>query len=212
MKINNYDKIAGWYDSLSRMVFFKSQVNAQVEQLSFIHEKSKILIVGGGTGWILDEIAKDHLEGLDITFVEISINMLELAKKRKYGLNKIEFVHLPIEEFVSQQAFDVIVTAFLFDNFSKDRIEQVFSKLHHLLKSSGTWLFSDFEYIKEQGKKWQSLMLKSMYKFFGIISNVEAKELVNMDSLFENKGYLKRKEQKYYKGFIKGIVYQKPAA
>jgi len=212
MKINNYDKIAGWYDRLSRMVFFKSQVNAQVEQLSFIQEKSKILIVGGGTGWILEELDKISPEGLEITFVELSGNMIQLAKRRKYGLSKVNFLHLPIEEFVSQEEFDVVHTAFLFDNFSKDRIKQVFSKLHHLLKPSGIWLFSDFDYRKEQGKIWQSWMLKSMYAFFGKVSNIEATGLANTDSLFENKDYLKLKEKLYYKAFIKGIVYQKPAA
>jgi hypothetical protein len=46
--LNNYDKIAGHYDTLSRLVFFKSQVNAQINQLRYIQENSHILIVGGG--------------------------------------------------------------------------------------------------------------------------------------------------------------------
>jgi len=211
MKLNNYDNIAGWYDRLSRMVFFKSQVNAQVDQLSYIPKKSKLLIVGGGTGWILEELAKIRLEGLDITFVEISFNMLELAKKRKYGANKVEFIHLPVEEFVSEAHYDVVLTAFLFDNFSKDRMAQVFSKLNHLLKPGGLWLFSDFEYKKKQGKKWQGWMLKSMYMFFRKVSNVEAKELISAAPLFEEKRFIKLKAQRYYKDFIKAVVYQKPS-
>ena len=212
MKINNYDRVAGWYDRLSRMVFFKSQVNAQVDQLSHIPEKSKILIVGGGTGWILEELAKITLEGLDITFVEISRNMLELAKKRKYGLNRVNFVHLPIEEFVSQEEFDVVHTAFLFDNFSKERIAQVFSKLDHLLKPGGLWLFSDFDSAAAQGKWWKKFMLNVMYLFFRIISDVEATQLVSTSSLFEEKHYLKVKEATYYKRFIKTTIYQKNGA
>ncbi len=118
MKLNNYDNIASWYDRLSKLVFLKSQVNAQVDQLFYVPEKSKVLIVGGGTGWILEELSKIHSDGLDVTFVEISFNMLELARKRKYGTNKVEFIHLPVEEFVSQAHYDVVHTAFLFDNFS----------------------------------------------------------------------------------------------
>jgi hypothetical protein len=48
--LNNYDKIAGHYDTLSRLVFFKSQVNAQINQLPYIQWDSHVLIVGGGTG------------------------------------------------------------------------------------------------------------------------------------------------------------------
>ncbi|MCD0488742.1 class I SAM-dependent methyltransferase [Pedobacter sp. MC2016-14] len=209
MKLNNYDKIAKYYDFLSRMVFFKSQVNAQKQQLALVPANSKVLIVGGGTGWILDEIAKLHPQGLEIIYVEISANMLELAKKRKYGNNSLEFVHLPIEEFVEQQSFDVILTAFLFDNFAKDRVKQVFSKLNYLLKPGGLWLFTDFVQQPRQSKIWQSLLLKTMYLFFRKLSNVEASHLIDTGAEFKQCGYLKLEEKDYYRGFIKSIVYKK---
>ncbi|RZL54089.1 MAG: methyltransferase type 12, partial [Pedobacter sp.] len=74
--INNYDKIANQYDTLSRLVFFKSQVNAQINQLHNIPKDSSVLIVGGGTGWILEEIVKLHPSGIKIIYVEISAKML----------------------------------------------------------------------------------------------------------------------------------------
>lgn len=211
MKLNNYDKIAKYYDFLSRMVFFKSQVNAQKQQLPMIPANSKVLIVGGGTGWILDEIAKIHYEGLEIMYVEISANMLELAKKRNLANNKVQFLHLPIEEFVEQQSFDVILTAFLFDNFAKDRVKQVFSKLNYLLKPGGLWLFTDFVQQPQKSKIWQSLLLKTMYLFFRKLSNVEAKTLFNMDELFEKYGFIKINEYFYYGGFIKSTSWSAPA-
>jgi ubiquinone/menaquinone biosynthesis C-methylase UbiE len=56
--LNNYDRIARIYDKLSRMVFGKSIVRAQQSILPFITTPARMLIVGGGTGWILEEIAR----------------------------------------------------------------------------------------------------------------------------------------------------------
>lgn len=207
MKTNNYDLIASWYDSLSRMVFFKSQVNAQKEQLSFIKNDQKILIIGGGTGWILEEIAKTH-QNLQITFVEISANMIALAKQKKWGKNKVNFVHLPIENFTDLESYDVIITAFLFDNFAKNRAEIVFEKLNHKLKQNGLWLFSDFsnQYIT---KHWQFMFLKTMYFFFEKIASVEAKELVDMYPYFIKNNYIVVQKKQYYGSFIDAIVFEK---
>jgi ubiquinone/menaquinone biosynthesis C-methylase UbiE len=105
---NNYDKIAGHYDALSRLVFFKSQVNAQINQLPYIQENCHVLIVGGGTGWILEELAKIYAGGLKIVYVEISANMIALSQKRNYKNNHVEFVNIGIEDFKTDVLFDVI--------------------------------------------------------------------------------------------------------
>ncbi|TDO23047.1 class I SAM-dependent methyltransferase [Pedobacter duraquae] len=211
MKLNNYDAIARNYDMLSRMVFFKSQVKAQIAQIKFIPSRSNILIVGGGTGWILEEISKVCGEGLKITYVEISEKMIRLASKRSAKGNILEFVNLPIEDFIDDCRYDVVITAFLFDNFKEERIQQVFSKLNHMLKPSGLWLFSDFDNPENGGSKWQEWLLSTMYYFFGKIAHVEATTLIPMQPYFIAKNYKPLDIQTYYQGFIKAIVYKKSA-
>ncbi|MET4139260.1 class I SAM-dependent methyltransferase [Pedobacter sp. UYP1] len=207
---NNYDSIAGYYDVLSRMVFFRAQVKAQIQQLSAIPVNSTILIAGGGTGWILEELAKVHASGLNITYVEISSRMLERSKKREVKGNKVEYVHAAMEDFKPSVVYDVLITAFFFDNFSADSIQLIFNQLNTLLKPGGIWLFADFYYTEKAGKKWQLLLLKSMYLFFSKISSVEAKMLINTEHFFEEQSYSIIKTAFYYGSFIKAIVYQKP--
>ena len=113
-QLNNYDPIARYYDALSRLVFHKAQVIAQIHQLAFLRAPTKLLIVGGGTGWILDEISKIHPENLVITYVEISAEMISLAKKRNIGNNSIEFINSAIEDFTAVGQYDAVHTAFLF--------------------------------------------------------------------------------------------------
>ncbi|QNK63786.1 methyltransferase domain-containing protein [Pedobacter sp. PAMC26386] len=206
---NNYDNIAGYYDVLSRMIFFRAQVKAQIDQLAAIPENSTILIAGGGTGWILEEIAKIHPSGLTITYVEISSKMLEISKKREVKGNMVEYIHTSMEDFKPLISYDILITAFFFDNFSADSIQMVFNQLHALLKSGGTWLFADFYYTEKSGKRWQWLLLQTMYLFFSKVSSVEAKSLINTEYLFEGNSYLVLKTSFYYRRFIKTIIYRK---
>lgn len=207
--LNNYDKIARYYDFLSRMVFFKAQVNAQICQLNHIAKHSQILIVGGGTGWILEEISKIHSSGLSIVYLEISSKMIELSRVRDCGTNQVVFVNQGIENFKTPQQFDVICTPFLFDNFSQQRADFVLEKLDAMLKAGGLWLLADFNPDQQRGKWWKQLLLKSMYTFFKFLKIVEAGALPDTKSYFDRRPYTKLEERGFYGDFIQSIVYEK---
>ncbi len=210
--LNNYDKIAGSYDFLSRLIFQKSQVYAQIDQLANLPSQSKILIVGGGTGWILNEITNLKLAGIEITYVEISMKMIEKAKRKLINPYQIQFINCAIEDFKTVEQYDAIHTAFLFDNFALPRVEKVFQQLDTLLKPGGLWLFSDFHYEHQTTHRWKGFVLKMMYTFFDKIAQVEAKTLVSTAPYFHQKHYRSLIEKDYYHSFIKAIVYQKPPA
>jgi len=207
--LNNYDRIAKFYDGLSRLVYFKAQVNAQIGQLQYIPEMARILIVGGGTGWILEEIAKKHSSGLTITYIEISEQMARLSKKRRCGSNQISFLTMGIEDFQTQDRFDVILTPFLFDNFNRTRIDSVFSHLNMLLVPSGLWFHVDFCLDNRFGKWWKVLLLKFMYQFFKWMGNVEAKELIDLAPYFQSDKYRLLMNRFYYGYFIRACIYEK---
>lgn len=206
---NNYDGLAGLYDPLSRLFFSNAQLRAQRAMLPCISAHSSLLIVGGGTGWILEDLADLHPSGLTITYVEISEKMLALSRKRDVKENKITFVHMPIEDYLLKEHFDVILTPFLFDNFSIGRALLVFNRLNEGLKQNGLWLFTDFFLEGGKGKYWQRLMLDTMYLFFRISCNIEAKALVDMESAFEGSAYQKVFVGFWYGGFIRSVVYKK---
>ncbi|MFC4213524.1 class I SAM-dependent methyltransferase [Pedobacter lithocola] len=206
---NNYDKIAKNYDVLSRLVFGKSQVNAQINQLKSIGDKSIVLIVGGGTGWILEEISKIHSTGLEISYVEISKEMITLSKARNFEENTVDFVNIAIDDFYTSIEFDVILTPFLFDNFKLEKAELIFNKLNSMLKIGGFWLFVDFNLSKSKGKLWQRVLLNSMYIFFKTLGIVEASNLIEMTPYFLNRKFEIVQEQFYYNKFIKATVFKK---
>lgn len=206
--INNYDKIANHYDFLSRLVFFKSQVNAQINQLKHIPKNSRILIVGGGTGWILEQITKIHSSGLEIVYVEVSAKMIMLSKQKNSGTNTVTFLTLNIENFVTQSTFDIILTPFLFDNFSVDDAKSTFKKLDKVLKNNGLWFFTDFN-VKGKNSWWKLLFIKFMYQFFTFFKIIDTKKLIDMSPYFEKYHYEILDKKLYYSNFIEAIVYCK---
>jgi ubiquinone/menaquinone biosynthesis C-methylase UbiE len=208
---NNYDPVARYYDFLSWLVFGQAEINAQIEMLGYVAPGSRMLIVGGGTGWILEKIAAAHSSGLHITYVESSLRMMELSRKRNCGHNSVEFVLLPIEEFVAPAPFDCILTGFVFDNFSADKARAVVRQLDLLLREGGHWLYADFYLPKQKRKLWKAVLLKAMYIAARVICKVEASKLPDMGEIFGEAGYETVYTSWHYSRFIQSVVYRRAA-
>ncbi len=203
---SNFENAATFYDRLSQLVYGKALLNAQQHFLNYIKPGSNILIIGGGTGKIIEQIAAIYNEGLSITYVEISTKMMAFSKKRAHGNNKVIYINQGIEEVLLEQHFDVIITSFFFINFKQENVERLFDHIQSLLKSGGLWLNTDFQSV---GKWWQGLLLKSMFWFFKVICNIETTHLPKTSESFYRYGYRLKEEQTFFSAFIKSGVYLK---
>lgn len=201
----SYDKIARQYDFLSRLVFFKSQVKAQTEQLGYIGHCKNLLIVGGGTGWILKDL-NAIAQPIAIVFVEMASEMIALAKKIDTH-HHVEFVHRDIEAYQTDQVFDAVLTPFLFDNFDRAKAERVFVHIDSLLAVEAIWLYADF-YLNRQSALWKRAVLKAMQLFFRLVNVVRVNDLVDVAPFFKA-NYIVIAEKSYYGNFIKAVVYKK---
>jgi len=204
----NYNNIAPYYDRLSRVIFGKAIVNVQRYLVDFIKANSTILIVGGGTGWILEEITKKHPEGLHITYIEISEKMVELSRERDFGKNEVIFINKPIQEAVLSRQFNFVITPFFLDNFSDETTRNIFKKIHHVVTGDGLWLFADFR-VTEKNQLWQMPLLKIMYIFFRTVCNIEAHRLPDTDTLFKQYSYKKIASKAFFHDFICADVFIK---
>ena len=202
----NYDNSAWFYDRLSRVIYGKALVRSQVYLLGHIPKKTNILIVGGGTGWILEEITKLHSSDLQITYIEISSKMMALSHKRNTGENQVIYINEPVESVNDQTSYDVVITPFLFDNFTEQNLQKVFLHIHNGLKPGGFWLNTDFQLT---GKWWQNIMLRSMLLFFRIICRIEAKKLPCIERCFVDNRYKVLDQKTFFGDFILSTAYQK---
>ncbi len=202
----NYDPIAKYYDPLSRMVFGKAQVKAQTSLLSAIPGQATVLIVGGGTGWILESIAAIHPTGLNITYWDSSVKMIELARKRNTGSNEITFMVRDVADAISDKQYDVLITPFLFDNFTESTTESIFNLLQNCLNPDGLWLYCDFRIT---GIIWQRILLKLMYTFFRRCCRIDASQMPDVKKHFHTASFGIISAEYFMNGFIESIVYKR---
>ena len=203
----NYNNSAWFYDTLSRIVYGRAVINAQIYLLQFIPANTNILIVGGGTGWILEKITARRNKGLQITYVEIAENMMSLSKRRNTGENTVIFINDAIENVTLTADFDIVLTPFLFDNFIPKTLQNIFAHVHPALKPGGLWLNCDFQCT---GKWWQKVLLRLMFLFFRAICGIEAKGLPATDQEFERYTYQVISQQAFYGDFIISTAYKAP--
>jgi ubiquinone/menaquinone biosynthesis C-methylase UbiE len=159
----NYDSIAFIYDRLAGLVYGRALRDAQIYLVQTIPANAHVLILGGGTGWILEEIAKVHPGGLVIDYVDASAKMTALAAKRNYRQNQVNFITARVEELEhGVKQYDVVITPFLLDNFTDEMLGEIFPVIDKHLSNNGVWLYADF---RNTDVAWQRSMLKIMYVF-----------------------------------------------
>lgn len=209
-----YDNAAFFYDLLSRLVFGNKLQQAQSAFLHLIPQDARILIVGGGSGWILEEIARIHPNNnLSITYVEASPKMTALAQRRIKDVahfqsvpHLINFITAPIEEVALKDDYDVIITAFFFDNFNDYAAGAIAGKLTQHLVPDGVLIYTDF--ANRTSAKYK-LLLKAMYLFFGLICGVGTNALPDMFRIFDKRGFVPLYGSDFMNGFIESRVYIK---
>lgn len=199
-----FDRIAPYYDRLASLVFGKSIRAAQVCFLSGIPPASYILILGGGTGRIISEIRKQR-NNCHIWYIEHSATMLELSRQKNPSDEYLHYIQGTECEIPSHITFDVVITQFYFDLFTVDSLSEALGKIRMALKSNALWLVADFTTPQ---KWWQHVMLALMYRFFRIVSNIEANKLPRWNEALMAAGFFEFKQKSFFGSFIKSAVYR----
>ena len=156
--INNFNKIARFYDMLAGLVFGSSIKKSQLHFFDQIPPNAKWLIVGGGTGWYLLEVLK-RTSPREVVYIDASSAMINLTQKRLSAQTykaKIRLIHSDIRNFHSDNDFDVIVTNFFLDVFKEEELGSVIKKLHSCISGGGIWMLTDFNLQHSSlHKSWQ---------------------------------------------------------
>lgn len=216
MRKLSFQRIAPYYDSLAKLVFGHSLDNAQKAFFSLLPKGASILIIGGGSGRILADLVT-KCQPRQITYIEASSRMLRKAEKRLLRLDHT--LTDPIEtlfccgtekDIPAGQSYDVLMTFFLLDIYSTKEARALALTLSTHLKASGSWLFADFCVQENSWKRyWQRAMLKVMYLFFRLTSNLQNQTLPDYERIFKDLGYFPVQQKYYYRSFIISIIYRK---
>lgn len=205
--LNGFNRIAPYYDSLTRLVFGNAILNSQLEFLKSIPPDSTVLILGGGTGAILPYVLRRNPTG-SILYIEASSEMLKSAERNVLPefTAKIEFVHGTHNSLPEGMVFDVIITNFFLDLFPDSEVGTICKHLSSRLRRHGLWLVSDF--VKGD-KWWHEMMLWTMYRFFRFVSGITGSRLSSWDQHLLTAGMRTTASKSFFHGFIKSALYTK---
>jgi ubiquinone/menaquinone biosynthesis C-methylase UbiE len=205
--LNGFNKIARFYDALARLVFGKELVRSQKHFLPLIPNKSRVLILGGGTGWILPELLR-HAPDSDLLYIEASSVMLERAKSHVVGhhCGRIQFVHGTEMNIPQVSCFDVVITNCYFDLFSNTQLQELIPVVHNTLVKGGYWFATDFV---SSGKWWYRPVLTVMYSFFRLTARVKVSKLPDWHALLLIAGLKQEAAFRFFHGFILSVVFRK---
>jgi tRNA (cmo5U34)-methyltransferase len=204
--LNDFDSVAKIYDALSKFVFGKSMVDAQTFFLSEIPQHAKILILGGGTGWLLEELIKRNAR-CEVWYIEASLKMLELSKKRlNNSKQQIHYIHGTESSISAGISYDVVITNFFLDLFAEKSCEDIVKKIGSSIRPGSKWIITEFE----NNRWWHGALLKIMYTFFRNTSNIEASKLPEWQAIICQQNLVELKSVLFYGDFIKTAVYSLP--
>jgi ubiquinone/menaquinone biosynthesis C-methylase UbiE len=201
---NNFNLIAPMYDGLARFVFGKKLKVIQCTYLDRIKPNDKVLIMGGGTGWILEEVLKSQ-PNVQIDYVDYSSKMIELSKGRAIDYNRVHFIHGD-ETSIPDRCYDVIICNFFLDVFKAVRLKRVLTQLAHSLDENGILIVSDFS---ETRKKKHRILIWVMHRFFGLFTKLEAKQLLPIEGYLNSSGFSLNDKTSIAEGLIFSSVYKK---
>ena len=202
----NFDWIAPLYDALAFVVFGRKLQRAQVFFLDQIPSNSTVLMVGGGTGWLLRRVLV-QCKPKRVVYLEASARMLARAGKRMVRAEETGSVEFRVgdESSLTNEPFDVIITPFVLDVFSEATLQTRFiPRLKNVLKSNGLWLVTDFV---NTPVGWQRALLWTMIRFFRLTTGMQAKRLANWQQLLAGAGLTCQNQQSRVGGMVSAEVW-----
>lgn len=203
--MSNFDKVATFYDRLARIVFGNEIKRSQTAQLESLKEGQRILIVGGGTGWILEELDKLQLP-LEVDYVENSEKMIRLSEKRRPFSNLSVTFHLKDILEYSSPEYDVIMTHFFLDVFDDKSFAAIFDHTDSLLKPNGFWINTEFRYTD---RLVQNLFIRFMYFFFRVTTNLQPTTIPDYQQKFSSAGFERSNSLLFFHQLIESCVYSR---
>jgi ubiquinone/menaquinone biosynthesis C-methylase UbiE len=137
MRYKVWEKLAHKYNDLWVQKYSLGPTRREVKKILFpLLEKGKdinILDIGCGTGQLIGEISEKY-NNYSYLGIDVANNMIEEAKKNNSGI-KANFKVCPVEDFFTEEKYDVIICTHSFPYFP--RKEEMLVKISGMCQKEG---------------------------------------------------------------------------
>jgi ubiquinone/menaquinone biosynthesis C-methylase UbiE len=205
-----FDRLAPWYDGLTRLLFGRTLHRSQTGMLDRVEPKQRILLVGGGTGRLLAALCH-RFPGVPVDAVDISQQMLQRSRHRlpAAAVENVCFIHFDICQWAPPERYDLIVTPYLLDCLADSTNVAICSRLSRALDEGGHWLLCDFDVPPPSLPMHvpARFLIAGLYLFFRLTCSLAARRLPDFERAFAAASLQKISERRYWGGLMKSRLY-----
>ncbi len=205
----NFDRVAWCYDALAGLVFGGSLRQAQRAALAGLPAGAPhVLILGGGTGWVLAEVLRRRPRAA-VLYLEASGPMLaravaHLRRTAPGAAGQVEFRQGTEAALGPGERFDALVTFFVLDCFPPAALGPALARLAAARRPAAPWLLADF---RRPRRGWQRALLGAMYRFFGAVAAVRARQMPDLHAALAGLGLRPMRQAFFFGGAVEGTVF-----
>jgi ubiquinone/menaquinone biosynthesis C-methylase UbiE len=208
----SFDRIARHYHWIESCCAGRVLQKCRTAFLDELEAPARVLILGEGDGRFLADLLRRHPQA-EVTCVDASATMLQLARARIDPAARVEFIHADILTWTPPAAAsDLIVTHFVLDCFRPEELAAVVAKLAAAAAPGSRWLVSDFRVPATGPAKWLARgVLRFLYAFFRRVASVPADHLTPPDDLLRRAGFDLRERRLHRWGLLHSDLWLRPA-
>lgn len=210
----SFDRIARPYRFFETIAFGHALQRARVFWIDRIPAPKRVLVVGEGDGRFLCELAQ-LFPKIEIDCVDVSERMLGFARTLvqrtcPHARARIGYFREDILTWSPRGPYDLLVTHFFLDCFSREEVRRIVSKLGDVATSDAVWLLADFTVPPSRlGRMHAQIWLRLMYCFFRISAGISAKELVDPTPCLRENRFFLASCQRFRSGLLKSEWHQR---
>jgi len=146
-RISFFEKSAPYYDAILDLLTFKQYAGFQKEAVKILapQKGEKILDLCSGTGRMASWMQQTVGEEGEIVGMDLSKSMVEVAKRRYGGFEKVIFLHQDVTKPLGyQNYFDGIFTSYAFHELPEKKRLAALEHSYLALKEKGRTVVADF--------------------------------------------------------------------
>ena len=210
--VEGYNRLAPNYRKLEYLAFGSALMGARVALLERLPPLDRVLILGEGDGRLLEVLLRNRPR-CQVTCVEQSPRMVELAQARLAAIGRLENVHFAVRDALTfvpeRRSYDAIVTSFFLDCFTKDVLKTLIPTLLQGLKRGGLWYYADFHMPSQATARVRAeVYLALLHTFFRWRTGLRSRRLVDPAPIFAANGLSLEVERQQSGGLLTTRLYR----
>ncbi|WP_203362973.1 class I SAM-dependent methyltransferase [Bacillus sp. REN10] len=141
--MHKFNEHAAAYDEQRKKLIpcFDDFYSIPISLIECEKEAPTVLDIGAGTG-LFSAFLKEKFPKAQFTFIDLSENMLEIAKKR-FEHEEIHYITADYTQYKFNQTFDIIISSLSIHHLSDEEKRKLYEEVHTLLNPGGVFINAD---------------------------------------------------------------------